>query len=174
MIDMTGQDWSWKQDVRFGRDLSKSTLKSFQMAAEIRNAFFPSGGSVPSVNVTFTPFSLHGDADAAILDVDGQIVQSNQAGNAPSTLTWPSGMASASASLSLMPEMPGRESALKFDGPWALKRLLDKAAINGTGGTTEARFVIGGRDVAYTIQASSDPNPLFLPALSGFSCPKAF
>lgn len=174
LIDMTGQNWSWKQDARFGRDLSKSTLKSFQLAAEIRNAFFPSGGSVPSVSVTFTPFSLHGDADAAILDVDGQIVQSNQAGNAPSTVTWPSGTASASASLSLMPEMPGRESAIKFDGPWALKRLLDKADITSTGGGMEARFVIGGRDVAYTIQTGSDPNPLLLPALSGFSCPKAF
>ncbi|TIL27785.1 MAG: type VI secretion system membrane subunit TssM [Mesorhizobium sp.] len=174
LIDMTGQDWSWKQDARFGRDLSKSTLKNFQLAAEIRNAFFPSGGSVPSVSVTFTPFSLHGDADTAVLDVDGQIVQSNQAGNAPSTVTWPSGMASASASLSLTPEMPGRESAIKFDGPWALKRLLDKADITSTGGNTEARFVIGGRDVAYTIQTNSDPNPLFLPALSGFSCPKAF
>ncbi|RUU31537.1 type VI secretion system membrane subunit TssM [Mesorhizobium sp. M6A.T.Ce.TU.016.01.1.1] len=174
LIDMTGQDWSWKQDARFGRDLSKSTLKNFQLAAEIRNAFFPSGGSVPLVNIIFTPFSLHGDADTAVLDVDGQIVQSNQAGNAPSTVTWPSGMASASASLSLMPEMPGRESAIKFDGPWALKRLLDKADITSTGGNTEARFVIGGRDVAYTIQTNSDPNPLFLPALSGFSCPKAF
>lgn len=174
LIDMTGQDWSWKQDARFGRDLSKSTLKGFQLAAEIRNAFFPSGGSVPSVSVTFTPFSLHGDADAAILDVDGQIVQSNQAGNAPSTVTWPSGTASASASLSLMPEMPGRESAIKFDGPWALKRLLDKAAITSTSGNTEARFVIGGRDVAYTIRTGSDPNPFLLPALSGFSCPKAF
>ncbi|CCV11971.1 type VI secretion system membrane subunit TssM [Mesorhizobium sp. STM 4661] len=174
LIDMTSQDWSWKQDARFGRDLSKSTLKGFQLAAEIRNVFFPSGGSVPSVSVTFTPSSLHGDADAAILDVDGQIVQSNQAGNAPSTVTWPSGTASSSASLSLMPEMPGRESAIKFDGPWALKRLLDKAAITSTGGNTEARFVIGGRDVAYTIQTGSDPNPLLLPALSGFSCPKAF
>ncbi|MCV3207168.1 type VI secretion system membrane subunit TssM [Mesorhizobium sp. YC-39] len=174
LIDMTGQDWSWKQDARFGRDLAKSTLKDFQLAAEIRNAFFPSGGSVPSVSVTFTPFSLHGDADVAILDVDGQIVQSNQAGNAPSTVTWPSGTASASASLSLMPEMPGRESAIKFDGPWALKRLLDKAAITSTSGNTEARFVIGGRDVAYTIQTGSDPNPFLLPALSGFSCPKAF
>ncbi|TIM18664.1 MAG: type VI secretion system membrane subunit TssM, partial [Mesorhizobium sp.] len=93
------------------------------------------------------------------------------AGNGP---TWPSGMASASASLSLMPEMPGRESAIKFDGPWALKRLLDKADITSTGGNVEARFVIGGRDVAYTIQTNSDPNPLFLAALSGFSCPKAF
>ncbi|MET3577123.1 type VI secretion system protein ImpL [Mesorhizobium robiniae] len=174
LIDMTGHGWSWKQDARLGRDLPKSTLKDFQLAAEIRNAFFPSGGSVPSVSVTFTPVSLHGDADAAILDVDGQIVQSNQAGNAPSTVTWPSSGTSASASLSLTPEMPGRESAIKFDGPWALKRLLDKADITSAGGNTEARFVIGGRDVAYTIQTGSDPNPLFLPALSGFSCPKAF
>ncbi|TGS73252.1 type VI secretion IcmF C-terminal domain-containing protein, partial [Mesorhizobium sp. M8A.F.Ca.ET.181.01.1.1] len=59
--------------------------------------------------------------ETAVLDVDGQIVQSNQAGNAPSTVTWPSGMASASASLSLIPQMPGRESAIKFDGAWARK-----------------------------------------------------
>ncbi|WP_292615925.1 hypothetical protein, partial [Mesorhizobium sp.] len=26
LIDMTGQDWNWKQDARFGRDLSKATL----------------------------------------------------------------------------------------------------------------------------------------------------
>ncbi|SDA93770.1 type VI secretion system membrane subunit TssM [Mesorhizobium qingshengii] len=174
LIDMTGQDWSWKQDARFGRDLSKSTLKDFQLAAEIRNAFFPSGGSVPSVNVTFTPFSLHGDADAAVLDVDGQTVQSNQAGNAPSTVTWPSGTSSGSASLSLTPEMPGRESTLKFEGPWALKRLLDKATITGGDSTVTARFLIGGRDVTYTIQTGSGPSPFFLPALSDFSCPKAF
>ncbi|UVK44044.1 type VI secretion system membrane subunit TssM [Mesorhizobium sp. AR07] len=174
LIDMTGQDWSWKQDARFGRDLSKSTLKDFQLAAEIRNAFFPSGGSVPSVSVTFTPFSLHGDADTAILDVDGQTVQSNQTGNAPSTVTWPSGTASGSASLSLTPAMPGRESAIKFEGSWALKRLLDKAAITSNDNTVQARFVIGGRDVTYTIQTGSGPNSFFLPALSGFSCPKAF
>lgn len=176
LIDMTGQDWSWKQDARFGRDLSKSTLKDFQLAAEIRNAFFPSGGSVPSVNLTFTPFSLHGDADAAVLDVDGQTVQSNQAGNAPSTVTWPNGTSSGSASLSLTPEMPGRESTLKFEGPWALKRLLDKATITGSDSDSDvtARFLIGGRDVTYTIQTGSGPSPFFLPALSGFSCPKAF
>ncbi|TIW34294.1 MAG: type VI secretion system membrane subunit TssM [Mesorhizobium sp.] len=174
LIDMTGQDWSWKQDQRFGRDLSKATLKTFQSAAEIRAAFFPSGGSVPLVSITFTPFSLHGDADSAMLDVDGQTVQSSQTGNAPGTLNWPSGAASGSASLSLAPEMPGRESAIKFDGPWALKRLMDKASVSGSEGNLEARFVIGGRDVAYTIQSNSEPNPLFLPALAGFSCPKAF
>jgi len=174
LIDMTGQEWTWKQDARSSRDLAKSTLKAFQSAAEIRSAFFPSGGSVPSVSITITPTSLNSEVDSAVLDVDGQTVQSAQAGNAPSIVTWPSGAASGSASLSLVPEMPGRESALKFEGPWALKRLFDKATITGDGANTEARFVIGGRDVAYKIQVGSGVNPLLLPALSGFSCPKAF
>ncbi|MDX8514031.1 type VI secretion system membrane subunit TssM [Mesorhizobium captivum] len=174
LIDMTGQDWTWKQDARSGRDLAKSTLKAFQSAAEIRNAYFPSGGSAPSVSITFTPTSLNSEADSAVLNVDGQTVQSAQAGNAPSIVTWPSGAASGSASLSLTPEMPGRESALKFEGPWALKRLLDKATVTGDGGNTEARFVIGGRDVAYKMETGSGANPFLLPALSGFSCPKAF
>ncbi|TIV65354.1 MAG: type VI secretion system membrane subunit TssM, partial [Mesorhizobium sp.] len=174
LIDMTGQDWTWKQNARSGRDLAKSTLKAFQSAAEIRSAFFPSGGSAPSVAITFTPTSLNSEADSAVLNVDGQTVQSAQAGNAPSTVTWPSGAASGSASLSLTPEMPGRESALKFEGQWALKRLLDKATVTGDGGNTEARFVIGGRDVAYKMETGSAANPLVLPALSAFSCPKAF
>ncbi|RVA70506.1 type VI secretion system membrane subunit TssM, partial [Mesorhizobium sp. M7A.F.Ca.CA.001.11.2.1] len=174
LIDMTSQDWTWKQDARFGRDLSKSTLKDFQLAAEIRSAFFPSGGSLPSVSITFTPFSLNGDVDTAILDAEGQIVWSNQTGNAPSAVTWPGEAASASASLSLTPEMPGRESAIKFEGPWALKRLLDKAAVTGDDSNMQARFVIGGRDVTYALQTGSGSNPFFLPALSGFSCPKAF
>ncbi|TIT82247.1 MAG: type VI secretion system membrane subunit TssM, partial [Mesorhizobium sp.] len=139
-----------------------------------RSAFFPSGGSAPSVAITFTPTSLNSEADSAVLNVDGQTVQSAQAGNAPSTVTWPSGAASGSASLSLTPEMPGRQSALKFEGPWALKRLLDKATVTGDGGNTEARFVIGGRDVAYKMETGSATNPLVLPALSAFSCPKAF
>ncbi|MGX8009539.1 type VI secretion system membrane subunit TssM [Mesorhizobium sp. ORM8.1] len=174
LIDMTGQEWTWKQDARSSRDLAKSTLKAFQSAAEIRGAFFPSGGSTPLVSITFTPTSLNSEADSAVLNVDGQTVQSAQAGNPPSTVTWPSGAASGSASLSLVPEMPGRDSALKFEGPWALKRLFDKATITANGANAEARFVIGGRDVAYTLQTGSGANPFLLPALSGFSCPKAF
>ncbi|OBQ87796.1 type VI secretion protein [Mesorhizobium sp. WSM3873] len=174
LIDMTGQDWTWKQEARSSRDLAKSTLKAFQAAAEIRSVFFPSGGSAPSVSITFTPSSLNSEVDSAVLNVDGQTVQSTQAGNAPSTVKWPGGGASGSASLSLTPEMPGRESALKFEGPWALKRLLDKASVSSNGAGAEARFVIGGRDVAYKMESGSGPNPFLLPALSGFSCPKAF
>ncbi len=174
LVDMSGNDWDWKQDTRFGRSLSKSTLKDFQLAAQIRGAFFPLGGPVPSVDITFTPLSLHNDADVALLDVDGQILQTTQAGNTPGKVTWPGAVSSGSANLSLSPELPGRESAIKFDGPWALKRLLDKGSITGEGDKLQARFVIGGRDVAYTVQDGAGANPFMLPALSGFSCPKAF
>ena len=174
LVDMSGQKWEWDQDTSLGRQLSKSALEQFQLAAEIRNAFFPLGGAVPSISISFTPFSLHGDADTALLDVNGQVVQSYQTGNTPVTVTWPGEMSSSgSANLNLMPELPGRESSIRFDGPWSLKRLLDAGSISRDGDNLEARFVIGGRDVAYKIQISSSVNPFALPAISGFSCPKA-
>lgn len=172
LVDMSGQDWDWKQDTKFGRNLAKSTLRNFQLAAQIRAAFFPLGGPLPSINITFTPLSLHGDADMALLNIDGQVLQATQAGNTPGLIPWPG--KTGSASLSLTPELPGRESAIKFDGPWALKRLLDKGQVTVNGDSLEAHFVIGGRDVAYTIKTGEDGNPFTLPALSAFSCPKAF
>ena len=172
LADMSGQEWQWKQEARLGRDLSKSTLKQFQLAADIRDAFFPLGGSTPAVNITFTPFSLHGEADMALLDVNGQVVQSYQNGSSPGIITWPGSMPAGSANLSLTPELPGRESAIKFEGPWALKRLLDAGTSARNGDNIELRFVIGGRDVAYTVQTNPPGNPFSLAILSGFTCPK--
>ena len=174
LVDVSGEDWEWNQDTSLGRQLSKSALKEFQLAAEIRDVFFPLGGSVPSINISFLPFSLHGDADMALLEVNGQVVQSYQTGNTPGMVTWPGEMSSSgSANLNLTPELPGRESGIRFDGPWSLKRLLDAGSVTRSGDNLEARFVIGGRDVAYTIQIGTSGNPFALPAFSGFSCPKA-
>jgi len=170
--DMSGTEWQWKQESRLGRGLSRSTLKQFQLAAEIRDAFFPLGGSTPAVNITFTPFSLHGDADMALLDVNGQVVQSYQNGSSPGIVTWPGSASAGSANLSLTPELPGRESAIRFEGPWALKRLLDAGTSTTNGDKLQLRYVIGGRDVAYTVQINPPGNPFSLAAFSGFTCPK--
>jgi type VI secretion system protein ImpL len=174
LVDMSSQSWEWKQDSRLGQQLSKATLKEFQLAAEIRDAFFPLGSSAPSVSFTVTPFSLHTDADQAVLDFDGQTVQSYQNGSGAGTIAWPGGGAEESASLTLSPEMPGRDSSMTFQGAWALKRLLDAGATTRNGDALEARFVIGGRDVSYTIKAGPTGNPFAIPALSGFSCPTTF
>lgn len=174
LVDMNGQSWEWKQDSRVGQQLSKATLKDFQLAAEIRDAFFPTGSSAPSVTFTVTPLSLHTDADQAVLDFDGQAVQSYQNGSGAGTIAWPGGAADSSASLTLSPDLPGRDSSLKFQGVWALKRLFESGSLTRNGDALEARFVIGGRDVSYAIRAGAAGNPFAIPALSGFSCPTTF
>lgn len=170
-VDVSGKDWSWKQGGNLGQELSSGALKPFQLAATIREAFFPLGGTTPTVNLTITPFSQNNDVDMALLNVNGQVVQSYQTGNSPVVIVWPGAMAAGQASIGLTPELAGRESAITFDGPWALKRLLDTATASAKDDKTELRFVIGGRDVTYTMQANSPGNPFSLPAFSAFSCP---
>ncbi len=168
---MSGKDWVWKEDTSLGRELSKATLKEFQRAAEIRDAFFPQGGAMPAVSLTVTPYSLNGEADMALMNVNGQIVQSTQVGGLPVTMQWPGSMSGGSVSITLTPEIPGRVSAVLTEGGWAFMRLLEYGSVSKTEDGMRARFLIGGRDVVYTFQVGSVANPFFLPALTQFSCP---
>jgi type VI secretion system protein ImpL len=168
--DMSGEVWTWKEDTRLGRELSKATLREFQRAAQIRDAFFPTGGSMPGVQITVTPHTISGDAEMALFDINGNIVQTQQGGgNSPVTFMWPGG-GSGAASISLQPEFFGRESSIGTTGAWALMRLLDGRVPPGSNEFI-ARFVIGGREVSYKIQVGSVFNPFSLPALSEFKCP---
>jgi type VI secretion system protein ImpL len=171
LVDMSGKDWVWKEDTALGRELSKTTLKEFQRAAAIRDAFFPQGGVMPAVQLNVTPFSLNGEADMALLNVNGQVVQSQQTGGLPVSMQWPGSMAGGTVSITLTPEIAGRVSAVVTEGPWALMRLFEYGSVSKTSDGMRARFVIGGRDVAYTIQVGSVANPFFLPEITQFSCP---
>jgi len=173
LADTSGANWQWRQDTRLGRELSVETLRNFQRAAEIRAAFFSGSQPNPAVTLTITPFSLHGDADVATLEAEGQVIQSYQTGNSASQLLWP-GDGSGRARLSLSPELAGRESAMRFEGPWALKRLFDQATFKTEGEKLEMRFLIGGRDVAYTVATDRGGQPLGGAALSAFKCPRDF
>jgi type VI secretion system protein ImpL len=171
MVDMSGKVWEWKQETRLGRELSKTALRDFQRAAEIRDAFFPQGGTMPNVNVAISHFALHGAAEMALLNINGQVIQTQQVGSVPGSIQWPGSMGSGSVSISLTPEMPGRESTLEVAGPWSFMRLLDMGSVSKAGDDIRARFVIGGRDVTYNVQVGSISNPFFLRALSEFNCP---
>ena len=145
LVDMSGKSWAWRADTRLGRSLSRATLGQFQMAAEIRDAFFPSGDAAPSVKLTVEPSSLNSDVDMALLSVDGQVLQAYPNGSGGGTLNWPGSGVAGSASLSLTPALPGRQSSISFNGPWALKRLMDQASPGPNGDAPAARFVIGGQ-----------------------------
>ena len=107
----------------------------------------------------------------ALLNVNGQVVQSQQVGGLPVTMQWPGTMGGGTVSISLTPEIPGRVSARPDRGPVGLHAAARIRFGVADGDGMRARFVIGGRDVVYTIQVGSVANPFFLPALSQFTCP---
>ncbi|MCO5066559.1 MAG: type VI secretion system membrane subunit TssM [Rhizobiaceae bacterium] len=171
LVEFSEPEWRWKQDGRIGRELSPAALRPFQQAAQLRDAFFPERTALPAVALTVTPVSLHNDADLAFLEINGQVVQSYQTGNAPMVVNWPGDSPAASASLAIMPELQGRESRRRFTGQWAAKRLFDTASSEQAADATHLRFILGGRDVAYALQAGQVGNPFGLAAFSGFVCP---
>jgi type VI secretion system protein ImpL len=170
LVNLSGKTWAWRPNANLTRKLSDTTLRQFQQAAEIRDAFFPTGGNQPTINLEVKPLTLSGEAQSATLLVNGASVAAQQGTNAPTTVQWP-GAGAGAASIAMLPEMPDRISKLERTGAWALFRLLDAGSVLQRGSAVDASFVVGGREVSYQFSASSLNNPLSLPSLRQFKCP---
>jgi len=170
LVNTSGKTWAWKPSPRTGRKLSETTLRQFQQAAEIRDAFFATGGSTPNVALEVKAMTLSGEATGATLTINGATVNAQQGVNAPTTLQWP-GAGAGAASIAMLPEMPDRKSSLERTGAWALFRLLDAGSVLQRGNAVSASFVVGGREVSYQFSAASLQNPLSMPSLRQFKCP---
>ena len=170
LVNHTGKVWVWKPNP--ARKLSETTLRQFQYAAEIRDAFFPSGGNVPNVSFDVRPLTLSSDAQTATLAINGTnvVAQQGTASFAPATVQWP-GAGAGDASITMAPDMPDRKSNLERTGAWALFRLIDAGSAIQSGNSLKVSFVVFGREVSYQFTSSSLNNPLSLPALRQFKCP---
>ena len=175
LVNLTGKTWTWKPEATAGQKLSEATLRQFQQAADIRDAFFPTGGAVPNVPLEVKMLTLNAGAQTATLEING----SNVVGQSPSTpgaqnqatvVQWP-GPGASGASIALAPELPDQKSKLERTGAWALFRLIDAGAVTPHGSAISVGFVVGGRDVSFQFNVSSLNNPLTMPSLRQFKCP---
>jgi type VI secretion system protein ImpL len=170
LVSRSGATWVWKPNPS-SRKLSDTTLRQFQQATEIRDAFFPTGGSVPNVALEVKPLTLSSDAQAANLSIDGANVMTQQgAALVNTTVQWP-GSGAGEASITMSPDMPDRKSSLERTGAWALFRLIDSGSSIQSGNALKISFVVFGREASYQFTSSSLVNPLSLPALRQFRCP---
>jgi type VI secretion system protein ImpL len=171
LVNMTGRTWTWRPNSNLTHRLSDVTLRQFQQAAEIRDAFFATG-SAPNVNLEVKLNSLDASAQTSTLTVGGGppiVSQSNS--NTGSTLQWP-GVGPSGASIALAPELPDQGKSVKErEGPWALFRLIDDGSVTPRGSSIVVGFIVGGRDVSYQFNASSLVNPLTMSSLRQFRCP---
>ena len=169
--------WAWRVEDQVARGLSVATLREFQRAAEIRDTFFSTGGTMPSVAFAVTPLSLTGDAAQAKLDVNGSVVLTQAGVNTPATVQWPGPATPGRTVLQIegTPSFFGGAGAptvlLEKTGTWSLFRLLDAGSVLKQGDAVVATLTAGGRQLSYRFSATTVQNPLALPALREFRCP---
>jgi type VI secretion system protein ImpL len=172
--DTSQREWKWRQENPVAKLMSVETLRQFQRASRIKDAFFPTNGNVPSISLNITPPVLPDMGLTAKLEINGlPIASSNQPNPAPVAVQWPGAGGRTAVSLVQDPPTPGAPPSeiSGGTGQWALFRLLDKAAKTPRNNSITASWIVGGREVPFQIGTGTVFNPLQLPALAEFKCP---
>ena len=167
--NMGAGDWSWNADSPLADKLSLQTLRQFQKAAVIRDAFFPGGSPTVSLDVTVLQTAAHDRIKQSVLVIDDQPVQMRKKGNTPVTVKWPGG--AGNATLQLLPEIGNRESQKIWQGPWALLQFIQEGQPRQVGDVIQVTHIVGGRNITYEIRVNALVNPFNLAELREFRCP---
>jgi type VI secretion system protein ImpL len=194
LVDTSRADWTWRQDNVLARTLTPATLREFQRAAQIRDAFFGTGGSMPSINLAVIAPNVSQSGMVAKLDVNGTVVESKSGTNSPVAVPWP-GPNLARTTITVSQDTGAQQQAppprptfgapppppqvasaaapstLERTGAWSLFRMLDAASPKRQGDWIVATFIVGGVELQYRFGGGGVQNALSLPALRDFRCP---
>jgi type VI secretion system protein ImpL len=173
IVDRSKRAWQWRQDLPLARELSANAIRDFQRAAEIREAFFSTGGSMPSVTLAVIPPALPPGGGSVKMEVHGTIVESRAGRNSPVTVHWPGGVNRTVITVSEQATLGQAErppATLERTGPWSLFKLLDRTAAR-RGDRIFANFVVGGQELQYQFVVNAIHSPFNMPALRDFRCP---
>jgi type VI secretion system protein ImpL len=164
---------SWRARVPEARRIVDGrTLRSFQDADSIRQAFFLQGSF--GFRMMIRPVALDPRVLEATLDIDGQVITYAHGMSSPISVQWPGPRRGVSAKLT-MRGVDGSEDTLVFEGPWALFRLYDAGQAGPL--VNDARELrLATRVGTFTIQlrAATRDFPLWLTALGRFQCPDTY
>ncbi|MEQ8782026.1 MAG: type VI secretion system membrane subunit TssM [Roseibium album] len=181
LVDTSSRPWNWKPGVAQADRLSNATLRQFERADLIKQAFFPTGNAFPSIGLQVVPRALSQQADAASLEVNGNLVLVTRGPgfNAdieplPASFDWPSNTATPRVVLVIQPEVPGYRSRQEIHGDWAFYRFVRSNRVSSGQNKFVIRKTLGGRQVAFTVTLRTKPNPFFLSAVGDFKCPTSF
>ena len=177
--DTSSAQWTWRQSSGVDPALSPATLREFQRAAEIRDAFFQTGGNAPVVSFSVKPPPLATSGVSVRFEIGGASVVSTGASpappaagaatDAPVAVQWPG--ASLRTAIVVTSDEGVAPSVLERTGPWSLFRMLEAGSLAVKAENATASFVVGGQELRYRISSGSLRNPLNLASLREFHCP---
>lgn len=170
-VDTTRKPWEARQVDGVSPPISRASLAQFERAAEIRDAFFPSGGMMPQALFVITPQSIDDGAKQVTLFLGPTTVSYARGPANAVQITWPGAAGTNAASLVFSP--PAAEGTLQTSGPWSMLRLFDRGSLLQSG--SSSRYVLsfdqGDRRASFAVEAGSVTNPLSPGLLQGFTCP---
>lgn len=167
MVDRSSHPWSMKPGALA---LPAGWLASFEQADRVRQQFFRSGQLEPELRFTLMVQSLDAEVSRFLFEYAGQRYEYRHEQPQVWALSWP---ANSSLAAITFEDNRGGAPFLKFDGPWALFRLLQAGKIEARGASDYlVTWQAGGRTAKLVLTASSINNPFRgIEDLSRFRCP---
>ena len=161
-----------------GATLSADTLKQFQRAAYIRDAFFQTGGNQPAVALAVLPPVINGAGASAKIEVGGTAIVSPNPQPSAGGMMSPArrlrtvsiaderavaGVRRCEQQSQSISDTTGQPSILERTGPWSLFRLLEAGSMSVHAETASATFIVAGRELELSNhhgidQKSSEPD----------------
>ncbi|MEX8499196.1 type VI secretion system membrane subunit TssM [Leptothrix ochracea] len=173
-VDTSARPWRFldRDNASLGSDAG--TLAQFQRAAAIRDAFFQSGGNMPTLRVELKPIDMDSSINQWVIDIDGQVLRYSHGPQIPTQVQWPGPRGTNQIRVQVSPAGASGEGQL-IEGPWALLRLFDGRRLEPGRAPERFRvvFEFDGRKATFEVTASSVRNPFMLRELSEFSCPNS-
>ena len=178
--DTSKPRWAWRPGTPVSALASPETLRSFQIAALIRDAYFQSGGNTPTVSIAIRPPVVKGatiefESGGAVVrskGTSGGLFSSpppaNEANPTFTTVQWPG---AAMRSAVTMTPSSGQPTVLERSGSWSLFRIIEAASLTQQGETATATYVFGGQELPFQITTNSIRNPLNFALIREFRCP---
>ncbi|TBW36593.1 type VI secretion system membrane subunit TssM [Siculibacillus lacustris] len=186
-VDTSKPDWVWRRDNKVGSMLSQPTLREFQRAQMIKDAFFSGGGTQAGFAVAVQPMTVTPTGTTVKLDINGTQIASPQVppvpvfGTAPvgpppvvppTPVQWPGPIGLGRVTMTAISDGTGTSfPLLEKGGSWALFRVLDGARVSKKGAGVQVGISASGREFVYDMNVNSLVNPLTMPALREFNCP---
>ena len=165
-VDTDQRPWR----LRHEGALSETTLRQFERAADIRDAFFAGAGK-PMVGFSLEPLRMDPKVRRLQLDLGGQRLEYRHGPPRSHHFDWPT--PDKPWARLLFEDTQRKEHRLSFKGPWAWFRLLDQSNLRRDGAPDRYRltFAKDGLTAQFRLQADSVLNPFRLSLLRNFQCP---
>ncbi|WP_316364290.1 type VI secretion system membrane subunit TssM [Candidatus Thiodiazotropha sp. CDECU1] len=172
-VDTSRRNWRWNAAGNRALGIPTGTLRQFQRAAVIRDAFFSGSAQEPKINFEIKPLSMDTTITQITLLLNQQRVRYNHGPARWNRMTWPDDSGVSDTKILLAPPAGNKPSGLTEDGPWGWFRIIDQAKTEATDSpeTIKVEFDVGGRKSRFMMRASGALNPFKLREMADFRCP---